>query len=322
MSGNPNPIEQIGGLATTANVSKSDLIAWAKANAALVLADAATLNAMDLTNQQAVAVKSTGLVYFVDTSDVTSADNGVTVLRDANGIRFKSSPLAGQFPGTITNDSAAAGKVGELMSSTALSSGTATVTITIASPGIVTDTAHGLAAYQPVYLTTSGALPTGLTASTVYFVIPVNANSYKLATTLANAIAGTAINTTGSQSGTHTRHAGARLATATAKSITAIVLTAGDWDVSCVADFVAASTTVPTALAASIGTVVDTLPTKSAGGYVGNNATQAASSENVVASGPLRVSLSATTTIFLTVQASFTTSTMDVGGTIRARRVR
>lgn len=79
-----------------------------------------------------------------------------------------------------------------------------TVTIAIASPGVVSLTAHGFLTGDMIYLTTTGALPTGLTANTVYYVIYVDANSFRLATSNANALAGTAINTSGTQSGTHT----------------------------------------------------------------------------------------------------------------------
>jgi cytolysin (calcineurin-like family phosphatase) len=79
-----------------------------------------------------------------------------------------------------------------------------TVTITIATPGVVSWTSHGLFGGQKIQLTTTGALPTGLSTSTTYWVIPIDANSFKLATSLANAQAGTAIATSGTQSGTHT----------------------------------------------------------------------------------------------------------------------
>lgn len=79
-----------------------------------------------------------------------------------------------------------------------------TFTITIAAPGVGTLTAHGLNTGDPVYLTTTGALPTGLSINTIYYVIRVDANTFRLATTFANANAGTAITTSGSQSGTHT----------------------------------------------------------------------------------------------------------------------
>jgi len=57
-----------------------------------------------------------------------------------------------------------------------------------------------------VYLTTTGTLPAGLSTSTVYFVIRVdqNAGTFKLATTITLAEAGTAINITDAGSGSHT----------------------------------------------------------------------------------------------------------------------
>jgi len=75
-----------------------------------------------------------------------------------------------------------------------------TVTITIAAPGVVTWTNHGLQDGTPLKLQTTGALPTGLTAGVIYYVKYVNANTFNLAATPG----GTAITTTGSQSGTHT----------------------------------------------------------------------------------------------------------------------
>lgn len=49
-----------------------------------------------------------------------------------------------------------------------------------------------------------GALPTGLAAATDYYLIPVSLLGYKLATSYANALAGTAIDVTGAGSGTQT----------------------------------------------------------------------------------------------------------------------
>lgn len=77
---------------------------------------------------------------------------------------------------------------------------TSAVTITIASPGVVTWTAHGLPANAPVYFT-GGALPTGLVIGTQYFVKTVlSANTFTASATAG----GTVINTTGTQSGIHT----------------------------------------------------------------------------------------------------------------------
>ena len=79
-----------------------------------------------------------------------------------------------------------------------------TVTITIATPGVVTLTSHGFQTGDMIYLTTTGALPTGLSQNTIYYVINVTTSTFRLATSAANAAAGTAINTSGTQSGTHT----------------------------------------------------------------------------------------------------------------------
>lgn len=79
-----------------------------------------------------------------------------------------------------------------------------TVTCTIATPAVVTNTAHGLSTGDAIYLTTTGALPTGLSANTLYYIVRVDANSYNLASSRANAYAATKIATSGSQSGTHT----------------------------------------------------------------------------------------------------------------------
>jgi hypothetical protein len=83
------------------------------------------------------------------------------------------------------------------------------VTISLASPGIVSWTAHGLAAGTGVTFETTGALPTGMTAGTQYFVsiTTLTANSFTLADTKAHALAGTnGINTSVSQSGVQTAY--------------------------------------------------------------------------------------------------------------------
>lgn len=81
---------------------------------------------------------------------------------------------------------------------------TATVTVTIAAPGVMTWTGHGLVSGQKIQLSTTGALPTGLAASTTYWITVINANTFNLSTSLANAQAATFITTTGSQSGVQT----------------------------------------------------------------------------------------------------------------------
>ncbi|MEK7179999.1 MAG: hypothetical protein AAB706_00830 [Patescibacteria group bacterium] len=77
-----------------------------------------------------------------------------------------------------------------------------TFTVTIASPGVFTLTAHSFTVGSVVYFSTTGALPTGLTAGTAYYVVSagLTADAFEVSTT----INGTAVNTSGTQSGTHT----------------------------------------------------------------------------------------------------------------------
>jgi hypothetical protein len=82
-----------------------------------------------------------------------------------------------------------------------------TITVTIASPAVATYTAHGLSNGDAIVFTTTGALPTGITAGTTYYIRSIDANTFNLYDTSAHAIAGGStgrVDTTGSQSGVHT----------------------------------------------------------------------------------------------------------------------
>lgn len=76
-----------------------------------------------------------------------------------------------------------------------------TFTVTIASPAVFSREGHGLYAGVPVKFTTTGALPTGLSAGTTYYVISagLTADAFEVSTSRG----GSAVNTSGSQSGTH-----------------------------------------------------------------------------------------------------------------------
>lgn len=141
---------------------------------------------------------------------VTSEDIGDARVRKAKGSRD-----AGQFEMTVSHDPSDAGqtavRAAELTNfpyaikvvpndPVTPDATPATVTITIASPGVVTWTGHGLVNGCQVVLTTTGALPTGLTAGTTYYVVNKTANTFELAATPG----GTSIVTSGSQSGVHT----------------------------------------------------------------------------------------------------------------------
>lgn len=73
-----------------------------------------------------------------------------------------------------------------------------TFTVNIANPAVFTKTAHGFTGGERLMLSTTGALPTGLTATTaVYLVEVIDANSFYLIQW------GNRVVTSGTQSGTH-----------------------------------------------------------------------------------------------------------------------
>lgn len=79
---------------------------------------------------------------------------------------------------------------------------TGTVTISNATPGVITYTSHGLIPGNAVVFTTTGALPTGISSGTTYYVLTsgLTADTFQIAAT----VGGTAINTSTAGSGVHT----------------------------------------------------------------------------------------------------------------------
>jgi hypothetical protein len=120
------------------------------------------------------------------------------------------------------------------------------------------------------------------------------------------------------------------LTTATGKTVTSIALTAGDWWVNWVGDFIPAATTSITTLACGLGTTTNTLLGQAGGGGIGTDpAVSVAEAANVpganviaMAGGPVRVNITTATTIYLVALANFTVSTLSAYGTITAERRR
>jgi hypothetical protein len=110
------------------------------------------------------------------------------------------------------------------------------------------------------------------------------------------------------------------LTTAVNKNITTLSLTAGDWDVEGWVNF--GFSTAGQIMCAALSTTSANVP---ATPYDGVNlfiATGQTVSAGTLPTGSLRVSLAATTTVYLVAQAGFTGGTCAAQGTIRARRVR
>lgn len=116
------------------------------------------------------------------------------------------------------------------------------------------------------------------------------------------------------------------ITTGTQTNITSISLSAGDWDVYGTVAYFPAATTNITDVYASINTtsaILDqTVFNYTRLSFAGAGVVPGTNKENVVWVGPRRLSLSATTTVYLVGLANFTVSTMNKTGGIRARRVR
>jgi hypothetical protein len=114
------------------------------------------------------------------------------------------------------------------------------------------------------------------------------------------------------------------LTTATAANVTSVSLTAGDWDCSGIVIYDTAATTVVTAQYAWISTSSATLPTApNSGGENGWNIPAGFTGYSTTMTiAPMRVSLAATTTVYLSAYAAFTTSTEKAYGFVGCRRMR
>ncbi len=78
-------------------------------------------------------------------------------------------------------------------------------TFTAANTDICTKAAHGLLTGDQVTVSSGTTLPAGLAANTYYYVIKIDADTFKLAASLADALAGTpAVDISDAGSGTHT----------------------------------------------------------------------------------------------------------------------
>lgn len=159
-----------------------------------------TAGGVDATN---IAAPSSGL------RDTGYPDNGIPTAKNFNYLenlaaRWRVYLSEGNFQGATTFDSTV-GIAGNTSIGTAL-----VVADFVFTADNTTDTctkvAHGLLTGDgPIRVSNSGgALPSGIVAATDYWVIKVGADTFKFATTLANALAGTPINLTTDGTGTQT----------------------------------------------------------------------------------------------------------------------
>lgn len=134
-------------------------------------------------------VASRGMIEMVELGAIYSV-HGFTVYKvDEDG---NATALSGVIPGTLP-------VVMERGQERFMSG---EVTISVASPGVITWPLHRLVADTPIQFSTTGELPTGLDPDTTYYVLAagLTPNTFRVSDT----VGGSAINTTVGQSGTHT----------------------------------------------------------------------------------------------------------------------
>ena len=90
-----------------------------------------------------------------------------------------------------------------------------------AAADTIDETSHGMTNGDPVFLTTTGALPSALSAQKTYYVVGANANDFQLALT----VGGSAIDIAADGSGTHTVNHGFLVTLPTASANTSRILT-------------------------------------------------------------------------------------------------
>lgn len=227
----------------------------------------------------------------------------------------------------------------------------------------ITIAAHGLTALAPIFFTTSGGLPTNFTAPTaatgaasantytanptLYYVIgaSITTNTLQVATSIANAIAGTAVVAGSAGSGTHTAYANAMIPTgyigeyiyksveiASAFALTTgsagqvwntISLTAGIWELGGNTGVIKTGGTTPTYTHMHCGLVYgfSTIPSTPYNGATALHITSNNENGWMFTNNPEQIFLTTTTTINAVITSDFTGGTCGAYGKTWARRI-
>lgn len=157
------------------------------------------------TNQPTININGTTLTEGVDflaqASSRTTAGNLTTAINANATLSAEVSASSGSTSSVITLTALYPGSNYYLSSSTSGLATTGFINGAAADIDIPTDvftkSAHSLTTgLQVRYNTTSGSAPGGLTNATTYYAIKLTENTYKLATSSTNAVAGTAIDIT------------------------------------------------------------------------------------------------------------------------------
>jgi hypothetical protein len=236
--------------------------------------------------------------------------------------------------GTALADAAQAGSVGELQTVSCGGDSTATITVTIAAPAVVTWASHPFSASSPNpvnwecpinFTNSGGALPTGLAPGTTYYIdgATLSGDTFEISDTAAHALAGTNhVTTTGSQSGTQTGWMGAFGSNLTVYGAAGMKLTPGDWDCTDVSVFSGVTSVTATAFFTGVNTSAGSLPAQ-------GNYTQMRIPSGVIGTADemppgvtVQENISSTTTVYANTESAFSGGTQNESAFLRCRRIR
>jgi len=231
--------------------------------------------------------------------------------------------------GTVTSVSGTGTVNGITLTGTVTSSGSLTLGGTLSgtasglTAGNVTTNANLTGPITSVGNATSVAAQTGTGSTFVMQASPtINTPSITGVTDASNASAGSVGEYI---SATLSSGSAVSLTTFTAKTVTSISLTAGDWDVTGVVNMFFGATTNVVAAYGGASIVNNTLGANNTFTGTLYATTGAVLGDVLQTRSPIpmqRISISATTTVYLIAFASFTVSTVNAHGEIRARRIR
>lgn len=259
-----------------------------------------SINDSTAANEAQVSLQSSGVTRW-ELANLSSSSNAFSLGRYVAGT-FTDSPI------TISNSTGAVTMVDGIVGSPigASSPSTGAFTTLTASSGM-NNTAVGATAPSTGAFTTLSS--TGnFTPSQTNGIVGTNTNNNANAGSVGEFVTASAT--------------AVSMTSGTPANVTSISLTAGDWDVVGNMFFLPAATTV---IGLVIGCINTTTGTIQAGSTGFTSQFSTAGAANVAASCPApkqRISLSATTTVFLVGQVNFTISTCTASGNIQARRVR
>lgn len=151
-------------------------------------------------------IERMGIQNYVTTTDCFNVDAGLLFDgTNVSGVAITVPSSGYVYP---TNYPIAAGTIVNILASGGPVFGVRTIVVTTGTPASFGLTGHGFNTGDAVTLASTGAAgtgtaPTGLAFATVYYVIRVDANNFKLASSVANAFAGVALacSTTGTLTG-------------------------------------------------------------------------------------------------------------------------